>query len=163
EQLESEDDQFMAEKVQVVHGLIDKLLRAPSSGAPVVLPREGSWGEGSRSAAFYLRVLGAEGRGVVGTARVGDAVPGRVFPAAEGGRIQGEERWLPDGRCFRLASVRAPAGDGRGPRQLIQVAMDRTQEEELISAYRWRVAVMLGLALLGCVTIGYRIARRGIR
>src|SRR4051795_2788569 len=59
DKLESEDDQFMAEKVELVR----VLLRGPSSGVPSVPPRDGGWGEASRPAAsVYLRVLGADGR-----------------------------------------------------------------------------------------------------
>jgi two-component system heavy metal sensor histidine kinase CusS len=46
---------------------------------------------------------------------------------------------------------------------VIQVALDRTREEDLLAGYRRSLWLVLGLALLACALAGYRIARRGLR
>ncbi|MFO0843843.1 MAG: heavy metal sensor histidine kinase [Gemmataceae bacterium] len=158
--LEGEDDQFMAEKVEMA-----RLLLKGRAQALAVLPAEGGWGEASRPAAsIYLRVLGADGRSVVTTAGMDDALPANRFPPPQDvGPLRPEELRLPDGRCFRVASVRAGGGEESDSPHLIQVAMDRTQEEKVLESYRWYVAAALALALVGCVSLGYRIARQGLR
>jgi two-component system heavy metal sensor histidine kinase CusS len=160
-QLESEDDQFMTEKVRIVRAL----LRGRADG-PVVLPPGGGWGEeaGGSAASFYLRVLDADGAVLVTTAGMDAALPATLFPAPqETEPTRGRELQLPDGRWFRVASVRAPAGEAEGAAHIIQVAMDRTQEEALLAAYRRNLAAVLALGLLVSAALGYRIARRGIR
>src|SRR5262249_5906233 len=64
---------------------------------------------------------------------------------------------------FRLAAVRIAVGGPGGPTHLLQVALDRTQEEALLARYRRNLAAVLALALLLSAALGYRIARRGIR
>ena len=41
--------------------------------------------------------------------------------------------------------------------------MDRSHEDELLSDYRWNLWMVLGVALVACAVVGYRIARRGIQ
>src|SRR4051794_7909431 len=78
QKLESEDDQFMAEKVQIV-----RLLLRNRSDVPVVLPRDGDWGDAGRpNASFHLRVLGADRRVLLVTAGMDAALPATLFPAA---------------------------------------------------------------------------------
>jgi two-component system, OmpR family, heavy metal sensor histidine kinase CusS len=152
--LEGEDDQFMAEKVEVV-----RVLLRDRADVPAVLPADGGWAASS----IYLRVLSADGRALLTTAGM-DALPPELFPQAQGpGPIRPEERRLPDGRFFRVASVRAAGvGDGRPP-SLIHVAMDRTHEMKVLAAYRWYLAAALASAVLACSALGYRIARHGLR
>src|SRR4051812_27668634 len=61
DKLEAEDDQFMAEKVELVRALLKN-----QSRSPVVLP--GKEGAGAESGLVYLRVLGADGRVLLLTA-----------------------------------------------------------------------------------------------
>src|SRR5262249_52612572 len=130
---------------------------------PVVLAA-GGLGEGGSPVSFYLRVLGPDGVVLLTTEGMDAALPVTLFPPARDAEpVQGQELQLPDGRWFRVASVRAPAIEADRPAHVIQVAMDRTQEEAMLAAYRWNLAVVLALALLGSTVLGYRIARRGIR
>ncbi|MFO0930147.1 MAG: heavy metal sensor histidine kinase [Gemmataceae bacterium] len=150
--LEAEDDQFLAEKVELV-----RMLLRDHTGPPRVLPGPGDNARGA--AAVFLRVIGADGRALLTTAGMDEALPDTLFPPpSAGAAIAGDERWLPDGRCFRLAAVRTA-----DPDRLIQVAMDRTQEEALLAAYRWNLAAVLLAALAGSAALGYRIARHGLR
>lgn len=155
--LETEDDQFLAEKVEIV-----RVLLRDHRDAPRLLPGPGDAARGA--AAVYLRVRGPDGRVLLTTAGMDDDLPAAQFPAATAtGPIHGEEQWLPDGRCFRLATVRTALGDGERADHLIQVAMDRTQEEKLLAAYRWNLVAVLAAALAGSAALGYRIARHGLR
>src|SRR5690349_12456934 len=92
--LESEDDQFMAEKVELVRRLLGR------AGQPVVLPR----GEQGASL-MHLRVIAPDGEVQLKTEGVDEVLPADQFPPPVTG-AHGRERWLPDGRCFRVASLR---------------------------------------------------------
>ncbi|MGO9338709.1 MAG: heavy metal sensor histidine kinase [Terracidiphilus sp.] len=66
------------------------------------------------------------------------------------------------GRAFRVTSTAAPVGTPPVHSDTIQIAIDVSQEEELLSRYRfWFWAILLALSVLFPVA-GYRIARHGI-
>jgi len=67
------------------------------------------------------------------------------------------------GRPFRVASAIAWAGMPPAHADIIQIAIDVTQEEALLRRYRlWFWAILLASSVLFPV-LGYRIARHGIR
>ncbi len=67
------------------------------------------------------------------------------------------------GQSFRVTSVIAPVGSSPTQNDIIQIAIDVSQKEELLANYRsWFSAIMLG-ALAVFPVIGYKIARHGIR
>src|SRR5262249_36175881 len=76
---------------------------------------------------------------------------------------QGGEIELPGKRSFRAFAAYARRGRSGGPACLIQVALDRTGEEELLSGYRWNLLLVLAIALVLCAVAGFQIARRGLR
>src|SRR5262249_56504995 len=89
---------------------------------------------------------------------MGDALPPAAFPppGAEGGPGRAADVPSAGGRSFRALSVRGGPG-------VIQVALDRTREEELLAGYRRSLWLVLLLALVACAVGGYQIARRGLR
>jgi two-component system heavy metal sensor histidine kinase CusS len=67
------------------------------------------------------------------------------------------------GHGFRVTSTTAPVGTPPAHSDTIQIAIDVSQEEELLSRYRfWFWAILLASSVLFPVA-GYRIARHGIR
>lgn len=56
----------------------------------------------------------------------------------------------------------AQLGAGGRERRLIQIALDRTTERQLLSEYRSRLWGVLGLALVASAWVGYTIARRAM-
>jgi two-component system heavy metal sensor histidine kinase CusS len=67
------------------------------------------------------------------------------------------------GRAFRVISAVLPVGSPPVRNDIIQIAVDVSQKEELLARYRhWFAAVMLGTFAIFPVA-GYQIARRGIR
>lgn len=68
-----------------------------------------------------------------------------------------------DERPFRVASASAEVGTPPTHSDTIQIAIDNSQEEELLARYRtWFWAVLLTASILFPL-VGYRIARHGIR
>src|SRR5262245_45733292 len=95
--LEAEDDQFMAEKVQLVRAL---LRDRPDRPVPLSPATGRAQAEGAPTS-FYLRVLGADGRVLLATEGMDAILPAALFPpAGDAGQVRGHEMRLPDGRCF---------------------------------------------------------------
>jgi two-component system heavy metal sensor histidine kinase CusS len=113
---------------------------------------------GRQYAPLLVRVLDNEGRVVTETPGMGDALPPAAFPppGAEGGPGRAADVPAAAGRSFRALAVRGGPG-------VIQVALDRTREEELLAGYRRSLWLVLLLALVACAVGGYQLARRGLR
>lgn len=112
---------------------------------------------------FYIRLLGPDGKPVLttpgmteqlylaGLVRQTLARPEHLFS------MTGKQ-----GRPFRVASATASVGDSATVKDTILIAIDVSQEEALLSRYRfWFWAILLATAGLFPV-VGFRIARRGI-
>jgi len=68
-----------------------------------------------------------------------------------------------DGRAFRVASATARAGSSPPRNDTIQIAIDISQEEELLRRYRWSFWAILLASTVLFPLLGYWIARHGIR
>ncbi len=67
------------------------------------------------------------------------------------------------GHVFRVAIAMAPVGLTAASRDTIQIAVDVSQEKELLAGYRrWFWSILLAACVFQPL-IGYRIARQGIR
>lgn len=67
------------------------------------------------------------------------------------------------GRPFRSASATAPAGISPARSDTIQIAIDVSQEEQLLTRFRWWFWAILLTSSVLFPLLGYRIARHGIR
>jgi two-component system, OmpR family, heavy metal sensor histidine kinase CusS len=67
------------------------------------------------------------------------------------------------GTPYRVLAAHARVGADLRNTRLIQVALDRTSEQNVLRSYRARLWTVLGLALLAAGAVGYTIARRGMQ
>jgi two-component system heavy metal sensor histidine kinase CusS len=160
--LDREDDQFLADKIHILRLFLrDK----PHDATPLKQEAEWEWAA-SQHAQFYVRILDENGRPVIETPGMGEDLAAEVFPpaaAADAEPGSGSEVHSRTGKSFRILAARAMVGDSDGLYRVIQVALDRTYEEDLLAGYRRNLWIVLGTALLLCALVGYRIARRGLR
>jgi two-component system heavy metal sensor histidine kinase CusS len=142
--LDREDDQFLMERVHTLRALVQQ------STNPRDLQREvDSVTATGRLLPIFALILNREGEAVAES-------PGNpVSPLLPSGET-GTEIETADGRAFRVI-VQQEAG------YVIQVALDRTQEEAMLARYRLNLWAVLGVAMLVCAFGGYQIAKRGIR
>ncbi len=154
--LDEEDDQFLADKVQAVRRVLES---RPAD--PTALRQEvGTSGPDREAARFLIRVSftggGKEGAESPGMA---DVLPADLFPVP-GATISEPttDYRTADGRLFRLRASHNPIAG-----YVIQAAMDRTHDHELLTDYRHQLSYVLGGSLLAAVVGGYWIARRGVR
>lgn len=159
--LDREDDQFLADKVHILRLFIRE---KPHDITPLVQEAEWEWAA-SQHAQLSVRILDADGRAVVETPGMGEELAPTLFPTpadADAEPGTGVEIRSRAGKSFRILAARA-AVDDRGPDRVIQVALNRTYEEDLLAGYRRNLWIVLGGALLLCALMGYRIAQRGLR
>ncbi len=158
--VDREDDQFLVDTIQIVRALIRE---RPDDIA--ALRQEVDWeGTARRYAHLYLRVLDERGHVVIETAGATPILTRHALapaePASEPG--PGVELTSPAGTPYRMLAAWATLGGDAGERRLIQVALDRTEERQLLRDYRSRLWGVLGMALLASGIVGYTIARRGM-
>ncbi|MBV9761397.1 MAG: heavy metal sensor histidine kinase [Acidobacteriaceae bacterium] len=113
---------------------------------------------------FYIRLLDGHGAPLLTTpgmaeqlelARLGTEASNRRGPAFE---MAGKR-----GHAFRVETALAPVGAAAASNDIVQIAVDISQEKELLAGYRrWFWTILLG-ACGFLPLIGYRIARQGIR
>ena len=159
--LEREDDEYLADKIESLRQLLRERANDPG-----VLRREVEWeGRSRQLGQVFIRVLDGSGHLLMETPGMSDHVGAEAFPAAVplGQAIRGVEIQTGDERTLRVATVAASFGEEDRQAGIIQVAMDRTFEEEIMARYRSYLMVTLVAALLLCSLISYWLVRHGLQ
>lgn len=163
--LEREDQQFLADKIQVLTKILHE------HGANVTFLEEEVRWEGRTSVSssvysHYSRIIDATGHTLIETPGMDELIPPTIFVPAD--RVTSTSsagsEWLGgDGRAYLLATADAQPAQPDKPTYQIQVALDNSHEQAVIAEYqRQLVIVMLG-GLLFAGSAGVVIARRGLR
>lgn len=127
----------------------------PTSGHSLQRPQE-----------IWVRLVDAAGETLLESPGMGVELPVSTFPAPasiEAGRNVDGEVTTGSGRLFQILSARVSADPTRPDGRVLQVAMDRADEELRLIHYRERLWLVLVAAIVLCAAMGYVIARRGIR
>jgi two-component system heavy metal sensor histidine kinase CusS len=184
--LDREDDEFLADKI---HLLQARLQEQPPD--PRLIREEVEWEPAARRyAVVYVRILDGAGATRFETPQMAEILPPGLFPPAGVDRPATEsatELHLSSGRSFRVLAAPVAGSsdkgvgssrtdkigaelDGRklptplsGQAAVIQIALDRTREEDLLADYRRSLWLALAAALVVCLLVGHQIARRGLR
>ena len=160
--VDREDDQFLVDTVQILRGLMRE---RPEDVA--ALRQEVEWeGATRRYARLFVRIVDAEGRTVVETPGTDAIFKGHAPPApapVDADPESATDIHSAEGRPFRVLAAEARLGADGGARRLIEVALDRTSEQNVLRDYRARLWAVLALAFLAAGAVGYAIARRGMR
>jgi two-component system heavy metal sensor histidine kinase CusS len=160
--LDREDDQFLADKVH----LLRKLLRErPDDIKSIEREAEEEWAA-RQYAQVFVRILDSNGRSVLETPGMSNELGAAVFPSptaidADPGRAR--ELETGSAKTYLLLAVQAQVGRSGTESRVIQLAFDRSYEEQLLAGYRKNLWLVLGIALIACTLGGYQIARRGLR
>lgn len=142
--LDQEDDESLMDQQTRIRAILDQ-----SPFDPGALRREvDSVTAADRQLSLHVRVFDRDGAILAESA----GMPNFGTESSATGR----EVETPDGRSFRVIGSRT------GP-FLIQVALDRTREEAMLTQYLRNLWAVLAAAVLLCALGGYRIAKRCIR
>jgi two-component system heavy metal sensor histidine kinase CusS len=158
--LDREDDEFLTDKVRFLRSL----LRDRPTDRTALQQAVGREPAARPEAQILVRVLRNNGPTVIETPGMGEELPATAFPAPSAGEPErGTELSTQARRSFRALAVRIESGDPGGDSYVVQVAFDRTYEQDLLKGYRRNLWAVLAVALLACVLVSYRIAHRGLR
>ena len=113
---------------------------------------------------FYIRLLNERNTPLLTTPGMEEQLDLAQFASQTRGR---PERAVPikgrHGQPFRITSAAAPVGSPPSQTDTIQIAIDVSQEEELLARYRvWFFGILMGTFVIFPL-VGYQIARHGIR
>jgi two-component system heavy metal sensor histidine kinase CusS len=158
--LAREDDEFLADKIHILNvALRDR------PGDAGMLREEVEWEPAARRyGQVYARLLDSAGKVLMETPGMTVELPPQLFHApanmdAEVGREVVSRRQasfrIMTGRVFSAAASGAPA--------VIQVALDRTREEDLLAHYRRNMWAILAVGLIVSALAGYQIATCGLK
>jgi two-component system heavy metal sensor histidine kinase CusS len=154
--LDREDDEALADKVRAVRAIL-----AERPGDAEALRQEveaTNAAHGTERIFLGVRDKHSGYRGA--TEGMFTQIPSTAFPHF--GALAPDDQTInyrtESGRSFRLRAVTDDFGS-----YLIQVAIDRTPEAELLADYRRNLGAVLGAALVVGTLGGYRIARHGTR
>jgi len=154
--LDREDDGVLQDQIHILQVLLREH-PDDSEGIRQEVELESGARQHSR---IYIRILDGGGRMIAETPGMGQKLPREVFPSAT--TLESGSQIHQAKESFRLMT--APAVLGKGPEvRVLQVALDRREEDKLLSQFRRRILPLLAVALGVSALAGYQIARRGLR
>ncbi len=155
--LAREDDEYLQDQLSILAGIFRD---RPHDMAAI--RQEVEWETTMRQyARSFVRILDGNGKVLAETPGMPPDLSAEIFPppGAGGG---GRTIRIPGG-TFRVLSGKAQVGAPEGGTRILQVALDRASEEEILARFRTRAVPLLLVSLILCALVGYRIARRGTR
>ena len=159
-ELERSTDLFLADKLNVLRTL---LRERPSDedGLREEIELESA---ARRYQQFYIRLLDQRGVPLMETSGMAEQLDlPKVIAQTRAHPDRGFSMRGKQGRLFRVTSAAIPVGSPPTQTDIVQVAVDVSQEEELLARYRhWFEAIMGGIFIVFPL-VGYQIARHGIR
>lgn len=154
--LDREDDGILQDQIHILQVLVRE---HPDESEGIRQEVEVESGARKHSRIF-IRILDESGRLIAETPGMNQKLPKEVFPAAS--ERETGSQFHQSKEAFRLMAALASLGPGKGSR-VFQVALDRREEDKLLSQFRRRILPLLAVSLVLCAAAGYQIARRGLR
>jgi two-component system, OmpR family, heavy metal sensor histidine kinase CusS len=114
---------------------------------------------------FFVRLIDENGRETMSTPGMDGLLAPQLFSAAIAADVEpgrGTEIRSPTGGQFLGVAARAVVGNS-GRAWVMQIGVDRTHDEALLSEYRKWLWLVLAFAVIVSPLIGHRIAKQGIR
>jgi two-component system, OmpR family, heavy metal sensor histidine kinase CusS len=150
----AEDNAVLADKVDALQTSFEQ------QGGLTAVAAEINTGGGRQRAPFLVRVLDSAGATIGQTAGMEKTLPPNIFPRAASREIAAPTEHRVAGKLFAL-TTRQVLADG----QLftIQVAQDRSSDEQVERKFGILVLVVLSGSILASILIAIPVTRRGLR
>lgn len=149
-----EDNEVLADRVAAVRA---DLMAA--GGAQTVSKELKNIRPGER-AAYWVRILDSRNQTLAETPGMNTLLPSHVFPGGTDTEFDKSIDYHTEGRLFSLvASEQEIAAD----RFTIQVAQDRSADEQFMKQFAALLAAVLALAVLASAIIALTVTKRGLR
>ena len=159
-ELDRSTELFLADKLHV----LDTMLRERPEDEDALREEIELESEARRYQQFYIRLLDEHGVPIMTTPGMAGQLDLEKLASRTRGR---SERSIAmagrHGQPFQVISAAVAVGTPRTHSDTVQIAIDVSQEEELLARYRhWFWGILLAMSVLFPL-VGYRIARHGIR
>ena len=149
-----EDNAVLADKIAALRADLQ------NAGGPGVLREELNILRSGERGSYWVRVLDAEGRTVAVTPGMTRLLPPEVFPLAESSAASRPVDHRTAGKLFSLVSTSEETG---GQRYTLQVAQDRSGDDEFTKRFATLLAVVLALGLVASAAIAIIVTKRGLQ
>jgi two-component system heavy metal sensor histidine kinase CusS len=162
-----EDDRVLADRVQLLQTILQS---QPLDREAIQQEVDEAW-QARQHTQIYIRMLAADGTPITQSPSMEEVLPPQAFPLPVDEPGTGLNVLSTQGRTMRVVAVKARAAERwsdppvapSGAAATIQVALDRSPEDEIIQEYREQLAYVLLVAFIICVAAGHHIARRGMQ
>lgn len=154
-----EDDRLLADRARLLQTIIET---QPLDMAAIQQEVDEAW-QARQNTHIFIRLLAADAALITESPGMDQLLAPQVFPQATDEPGTGTNLKTSSGGSLRVLSVKASVGDAKSKQWMIQLAMDRSQEDEIIADYLWHLSYVLIVALVVCAGVGYKIAQHGIR
>ena len=151
-----EDNAVLADKISAI------IADLKTGEGPNILREELRAPRGGERAAYWVRVLSAEGRTLTETPGMERVLPANIFPTASGSTspLGNPRDYHRKGKLFSLVST---VEQSTGRSFVIQVAQDRSEDEEFKKNFGILLAVVLATGVVASAVIAITVTRRGLR
>ncbi len=159
--LEKEDERILANQIHELQAIFQT-----QPDYAKALDREvthGNAGMASLQYYIYSRILDEAGRTLAESPGMGGEIPSLVFPATSSAPYTSLKWRSTNGKTYLLAAAPVGAAGTDRPPSQIQVALDASLEDALISRYERYLMVVLLIGIPISALIGIVAARRGMQ
>jgi len=129
-------------------------------GGPKVVAAEVNARQAGEHAAYRIRLLDRESRTLIESPGMNALLPPSVFPPPVRSTLFTPLNYRADSKLFSLLTLNA---ESAGQLYTIQIAQDRTGDDEFSRNFGALVALVLVCSVIASVAIGVTVVRRGLR
>ncbi len=132
-----------------------------AAGGPAMLDAKIKALHNGERTTYWVRVLDAAGHAVAETPGMAELLPARLFSPVRSGESAFEERKFEgDGKLFSLIATATEAG-GNG--YTLQIAQDRTTDEQFERRFGFLVGAVLLAGMFASAALAVSVTKRGLR
>jgi two-component system, OmpR family, heavy metal sensor histidine kinase CusS len=150
-----EDNEFLADRLSALRGELSQTGGLGSLSATLRNPRA------SRVEAYWVRVINSKGDVVTETPKMGVFLPPSTFPdPRDKNSVYHPKNYRISKKLFSLV---AAIEEADGQPYIIQLAQDRSSDEQFATQFAFVLGGALGLGILASAMIAIAVTKRGLR
>jgi two-component system heavy metal sensor histidine kinase CusS len=149
-----EDNEFLADRLSALRGELSQTGGLASMSATLRNPRD------SKVGAYWVRVMEPNGEIVTETAKMSGFLPPSAFPDPQDkNSVSSPTNYRTNKKLFSLV---ATVEEVRGQPYVIQLAQDRSSDEQFATQFAFILGGALGLGILASAMIAIAVTKRGL-
>ncbi|MDP9004097.1 MAG: heavy metal sensor histidine kinase [Verrucomicrobiota bacterium] len=148
-----EDNEVLADRISALHADLSR------PGGVIALGDQLKIIHSGERVTYWIRVIDGNGQISAETPGMKALFPTNAFPAA-GTPVDHPKDYRAGGKLFSLAAAREQKG---GQNSTLQVAQDRSADEQFMKEFGALLAAVLALGILASAAIAFTVTKRGLR